>query len=335
MPQGEISFSASDIDPVEFSAADLRRPLDPRTGRPVLVPGDKGYVVPGTENQATAMDPRARLLSWILPNKNDAQRAAGAATAVAELPLNIIKGLYSTVTSPVQTAKAAARAQFAQNDKANERFAHARATSGLDKPLSYVEGLGHKLAAFTPLVGPQAAQAGEEIGSGDPYRVGHGMGTGAGLVVTSSPTIQRSIVGAVQRGAGNLARRGALRTMKPESDVLAMTGAPTRAAQEAAIADAALENRVLPGVLTKGGTKSAARMAELDAAANAQLRGPFRPGQVRVDAGNVVNGPSTLDTFVNSPRISRQLGAETAQDAAQAVIDKTADQLGADRKSVV
>jgi hypothetical protein len=45
----------------------------------------------------------------------------------------------------------------------------------------YSEAAGHAAAAALPLVGPAAAQAGEDIGSGDPGRMERGIGQGLGL----------------------------------------------------------------------------------------------------------------------------------------------------------
>jgi hypothetical protein len=46
----------------------------------------------------------------------------------------------------------------------------------------YSEAAGHAAAAALPLVGPAAASAGEDIGSGDPARMERGIGQGIGLV---------------------------------------------------------------------------------------------------------------------------------------------------------
>lgn len=87
-------------------------------------------------------------------------------------PIEAAKGLYTAVTSPIDTARNIYTAQADQFGKAGEAWRSGRPWSG-------VEALGHAAAGVLPLVGPAAAHAGEQIGSGD---VAGGLGTATGLV---------------------------------------------------------------------------------------------------------------------------------------------------------
>ncbi len=54
----------------------------------------------------------------------------------------------------------------------------------------YSEAAGHALATAVPLVGPAAAQAGEDIGSGDTERIERGGGAALGMIASSlAPTV--------------------------------------------------------------------------------------------------------------------------------------------------
>lgn len=86
-------------------------------------------------------------------------------------PLTLAEGLYNTVRHPVTTAQNILGASVEQGRQALE---HATQPGLLNK----VEAVGHA-AAVLPLIGPQAAQAGEQIASGD---VAGGLGKGAGML---------------------------------------------------------------------------------------------------------------------------------------------------------
>jgi hypothetical protein len=84
-------------------------------------------------------------------------------------PVSMVKGVYGAVAHPLDTASNIIGAQT------NEaRTAYDAAQQG-----DYGRAIGHGLAAITPLVGPAAAQAGEQIASGD---IAGGLGKGVGLV---------------------------------------------------------------------------------------------------------------------------------------------------------
>lgn len=65
----------------------------------------------------------------------------------------------------------------------------------------YSEAAGYTAAGVLPLVGPMAAQAGEQIGTGDPREMARGFGTAAAAV---RPQAGAEAVGAVARGVGRV-----------------------------------------------------------------------------------------------------------------------------------
>lgn len=105
------------------------------------------------------------------PSMENVGRFVGGVADVLN-PLNLVKTSANLVLHPVDTLGQMASAQLEQG-----RQAVAKAQEpGL---LSKVEAVGHGLAAVTPIVGPMAAQAGEQIAQGD---VAGGLGRGIGLV---------------------------------------------------------------------------------------------------------------------------------------------------------
>ena len=84
-------------------------------------------------------------------------------------PATAVKGIAQAVANPIETGKAIYGMQAEQFGKARDAFTEGR----------YSEMLGHGVAGAVPLIGPAAATAGEQIGSGD---IAGGLGKGAGLV---------------------------------------------------------------------------------------------------------------------------------------------------------
>lgn len=84
-------------------------------------------------------------------------------------PISIAKGLYQTATHPIETGRAVLGQSAAQIGKAKEAFDQGR----------YVEAVGHG-AGSIPIIGPLAAEAGEQIASGD---VAGGLGKATGMLV--------------------------------------------------------------------------------------------------------------------------------------------------------
>lgn len=84
-------------------------------------------------------------------------------------PITMAEGVYNAVRHPVQTAQDVIGAQINEAKTAYEAA----------KEGQYSRAAGHGLAAALPLVGPMAAEAGEQIASGD---IAGGLGKGGGLL---------------------------------------------------------------------------------------------------------------------------------------------------------
>lgn len=94
--------------------------------------------------------------------------------------------------------------QMDQFRKAKEAFTGTgEEGTGYSLPSRLSLGLGHSLAGVLPLVGPAAANAGEQIGSGD---VAGGLGSGAGLLTTAAaPDMIRGVGKGLMRTAEPIA----------------------------------------------------------------------------------------------------------------------------------
>lgn len=84
-------------------------------------------------------------------------------------PVTMAKGLYQTATHPIESGTAILASQGEQFDKAVDAYRGGR----------YSEMVGHGAASMLPILGPAAAEAGEQIGSGD---VAGGLGKAAGII---------------------------------------------------------------------------------------------------------------------------------------------------------
>jgi len=118
-------------------------------------------------------------------------------------PVAMAQGLYGAVRHPIDTAQAVIGQQADQFGKAKQAFSEGR----------YSEAAGHGVASALPLIGPAAAGAGEQIGSGD---VAGGLGAASGLLATSAipagvrnarrvmtPGMRDAAAGALEKGAAS------------------------------------------------------------------------------------------------------------------------------------
>lgn len=92
--------------------------------------------------------------------------------------INPFPGLKQAITHPIDTAKGAVNAQLDQFKQARQDFSNTKEMPNLSDRL--MSAGGHTLAGLVPLVGPAAAHAGEQIGSGD---IAGGIGTGVGIAL--------------------------------------------------------------------------------------------------------------------------------------------------------
>lgn len=123
-------------------------------------------------------------------------------------PIEMVKGAASAVVHPIDTAKGLIGAQVEQGRKAWDAAREGR----------YSEAVGHGAAALLPVVGPMAADIGEQIGSGD---VAGGMGRAAGVLAPYA--ISRTAQGV--RGSAP-AQRAAAKQTQIALDTITRTMAP-------------------------------------------------------------------------------------------------------------
>lgn len=110
--------------------------------------------------------------------------------------INPVPGIEQLVEHPIETGKNLANAQGEQFEDAWHDLHDTREMPGLASRLS--SAFGHTVAGLLPIVGPAAAAAGEQIGSGD---IAGGLGSSAGLI--GSMFAPRLVDGGV-RTAGRL-----------------------------------------------------------------------------------------------------------------------------------
>lgn len=101
-------------------------------------------------------------------------------------PVSAVKGIAQAVAHPLATGEAILQASGEQLGKAKEAFGQGE----------YAEAAGRTVAAI-PLIGPAAAEAGEQIAAGD---VAGGLGKGAGLLTGAA------LVGPAARLGGRVAQ---------------------------------------------------------------------------------------------------------------------------------
>lgn len=199
-------------------------------------------------------------------------------------PVTIAQGLYQAARHPIDTGSALISAQGEQFSKAGEalsRMQQAPTWSGAIGAAS--EAIGHGVAGATPVLGPIAAEAGEQIAAGD---VAGGLGKGAGLLapvvgarpaiaatrrgMQAAPRIAQRVTGALERGAAS--RVADVMSPKVGANKVRFGNQAEKVAPQIA-KDLAKDGAPLTreGLHTQIGSKLAEAEAGLDAAADARL----------------------------------------------------------------
>lgn len=183
-------------------------------------------------------------------------------------PVAIAQGLYQSVRHPVDTLMNVAEAQGAQLNTGLDRLREGR----------YMEAVGHGAAGLVPLLGPAAAEAGEQMSEGDwAGGLGRGVGTVATTLIPAAARGTRQAMRALPNSVAASAEAGAASRV---ADVMAPKVGPNktrfgnmaeRVAPEVA-ADIAGEGRMWSrqALQEHVGTRLADAEAALDAAANAR-----------------------------------------------------------------
>lgn len=168
---------------------------DPQTGRLVVLRGDS----PPTEAELTQIfaelnrsNGPARTEDFMdKPAQPEGSAAGRFLSNAGEVlnPLSMVEGLWNAIRHPIDTA----------SNIADMHIAEGRKTINLAREGRLVEAAGHGAATLLPLIGPAAAQAGEQIASGD---IAGGLGRGAGLLVpAAAPSLARGAVKAATKAA--------------------------------------------------------------------------------------------------------------------------------------
>jgi hypothetical protein len=250
-----IVFSATDIDaPVTFRGADVAR----LPTKPV-----------GTEDFLPTPDPQGSATGRFLSNAGEMLN-----------PITALQSLFGAIRHPIDTAGNIIGAQVDQGRQAIDNAKQGR----------YVEAMGHTGAALLPVLGPAAAQAGEQIGSGD---IAGGLGKTVGLLApVAAPAVLRGARAAAQPA---LARAAGALEASADADVTTALN-PTRHRTKVKTA------RIAPEVRARGITGS---IEDVRALAKEQR------GAVGQDVDRALSG-STADVELASVRKALDLeGAET------------------------
>lgn len=179
-------------------------------------------------------------------------------------PVSIVTGVAQAIAHPIDTGTAILKKQGEQFGKAAEEFRQGR----------YSEATGHAAAGVLPIVGPLAAEAGEQIGAGD---IAGGLGKTAGLLVPLGAAEGAAKVGsklapaaaADALEAGAAARVAETITPKVGANKIRFANTAERVAPQLA--------KELPKTWSRAGLQShvetqlAAAEAALDEAANSRL----------------------------------------------------------------
>ena len=132
-------------------------------------------------------------------------------------PITMAQGVYQAARHPLDTGQAILQAQGAQFDKAAQAFQQGR----------MVEGAGYGMAGIVPIIGPLAAETGEQIASGD---VAGGAGKAAGILapigaVQAARTARATIPAGTRARVASSLERGAAERV---TDVMAPTVGPNK-----------------------------------------------------------------------------------------------------------
>lgn len=183
---------------------------------PEYVAAMKSYIGQKTDAEVASMQPQQ-------PQGSAVGRFLGASVG------DTLSGAYNAVRHPIDTAVNAYHAQVDQGKQAANSFSQG----------DYLSAGGHALAAALPVVGPAAAQAGEEIGSGN---VAGGLGHAAALL---APVAAKGVVGALKATPAAGAATDALTQGAKENFYKALN--PTTK-----INKALTENKIAPGLVERG-----------------------------------------------------------------------------------
>lgn len=223
-------------------------------------------------------------------------------------PVAIVTGAYNAVRHPIDTGKALIEGQRNQYDKARTAFGEGR----------YSEAAGHAGAAVLPVIGPLAAEAGEQIGSGD---IAGGLGKTAGMLVPfgAAEGLSRAGVKAIPKRAATRLEQGAAERVADVILPRANTNVGRRMGNKAQkIAPQLSKDAELTGNWTRQGLheRVAAKLTDaevgLDAASDARLNARTFETKPIIDELKQRRARLTSQAVVGSRRVP---SIETVSDA--------------------
>lgn len=123
----------------------------------------------------------------VTPPPTSLQLAGSAARGFGSMinPLSMLSGLYEGAKE--HPAIAATFGPLGPAVYEGAKTQYQKAKDAYDQG-HYSEAAGHTLAMFLPIVGPAAADIGEQLGTGDPMTMAHGAGQFAGLLAAPKVT---------------------------------------------------------------------------------------------------------------------------------------------------
>lgn len=203
------------------------------------------------------------------------------ASGVGEMlnPIEMVKGVYSAVTSPIDTVKALGSAQV-------DQFRRGIAAAKEGRLPGAIEAVGRAAAGAVPLIGPLAASMGERAGAGD-FAGAAGGATGLMAPLGLRPALQAARRVAPARAAATLEKGAASRVV----DVMAPKIGPNktrfgRMAEDVApviAKDSDLAAWSREGLHEKVGARLSDAETALDAAADARLSARTFPTKPIID----------------------------------------------------
>jgi hypothetical protein len=205
------------------------------------------------------------------PKSGAAARFAGGAWEMLN-PVSMVKGAVDAVSHPIDTAKNIYESHVTQAQKAFENAGQGR----------YSEAIGHGAAALLPILGPAAANIGEEIGTGED--IAGGLGKAAGLLTgTLTPkAITKPIAKATEYGTA-----AAMRPLTtPGRGLIRQQRAPLEMERTA----------LKTGSVTKG---AAMRKMKAAAAETTKKVDDATQAGTLIDRSSVATFPKTLDKVTN------------------------------------
>lgn len=294
--------------------------MDPNFGEPIA---EKGYVSTDpnfgeplrTATKSENLPPQG-------PQGSAVSRFASNAWEMVN-PISIVTGLYNAATSPVETGKAIL-------SQSGEQLSKARDAAGQGR---YLEAVGHTGGAI-PIIGPLAAEAGEQIAQGD---IAGGLGKATGMLAPFGVArgVARAGVRAAPGVAADALEAGAASryadVMSPKSSAAKgqrMTAKAERIAPEIAkdTSNAAWSRQ---GLLDNFESRLQQAGARLDEAADARNAGKPIETKPIVDALKAKRAELTAQPFDAAKPVRKEVTRESS------ILDETGKPIRVTNKRAV